>query len=132
MGVRRNRVVVALLLATLLVGGQLASLAHLAATPHIECSDDGELIHVASVAAPGWVPSTIGRDTGLPDRPHRHEHCQIVQIRRTPLLRARKSPSVALRPCSTYVRACPSMNEPWPSTIAILRQAPKHSPPGRA
>ena len=45
------RAVAALALTTLLVGGQVASYAHFAATPHIECSDDGELIKVA-VASP--------------------------------------------------------------------------------
>ena len=131
MRVKRNRVVAVLVFATLLVGGQLASLAHLAATPHIECSDDGELIHVASIAASAPMQSTIDEDASLPDRPHRHEHCQIVSMHRAPLVRACKSSSVALRPCISCVRTCTSIAEPRPPTIAILRQAPKNSPPTR-
>jgi hypothetical protein len=129
MRVRRNRVVASLVLATLLVGGQLASLAHFAATPHIECSDDGELIHVSTLAASAPAQSTIERDPSIPDRPHRHEHCQIVSMRRAPLLRAWKSPSAVLRPCTRYVRTCIALWRPRRPAIAILRLAPKSSPP---
>jgi hypothetical protein len=131
MRVKRNRIVVALALATILVGGQLASLAHFASTPHIECSDDGELIHVAAVAAPAPVQSTIDTGASVPDRPHRHEHCQIVSMRRAPLLRAWKDSSVALGPCITYVRTCISLDERRPPAVAIFRLAPKSSPPAR-
>ncbi|MCU1282684.1 MAG: hypothetical protein JWM53_6230 [bacterium] len=129
MRVKRNRVVVALMLATVLVGGQLASLAHFAATPHLECSDDGELIHVAAVALPASVPSTVDEDANLPDRPHRHEHCQIVSMRRAQLVRAARRSATAPEPRVAYGRTCTPIAEPRPPTIAILRQAPKSSPP---
>jgi hypothetical protein len=131
MRVRRNRIVVSLLLATLLVGGQVASLAHFAATPHIECSDDGELIHVFVLAAGAPAQTTIDHSPSVPDRPHRHEHCQIVSMRRAPLVPAPETFSAALGPCITYVPTCTSLAERRLPAIAILRQAPKSSPPTR-
>lgn len=129
MGVKRHRTLAALALSTILIVGQLASFAHFAATPHIECSEDGELIHVETFAATAPAHSTIERDDGIPDRPHRHDHCQVVSFRRTPPLRNLKDFSVVSRPCSTYALSRTSTADTPPSSIAILRQAPKSSPP---
>lgn len=130
MGLRRYRVMSALVLATLLVGGQLVSLAHFAGTPHVECSEDGELIHVGAVAASAPQHTTIARDPAVPDPPHRHEHCRMVSMR-APLLSGPAHSPVALRSCVSRVSTHTHISAP-PPPIAILRQAPKSSPPARS
>jgi hypothetical protein len=120
----------ALVLATMLVGGQLVSLAHFAGTPHVECSDDGELIHVAAVAESAPLHATIARDTAVPDPPHRHEHCRMVSMR-APLLSGPAHNPVALRSSMGRLPTRSDISAP-PPPIAILRQAPKSSPPARS
>jgi G3E family GTPase len=123
-----HRAVAALVLATLLVGGQVASYAHFASTPHIECSDDGELIHVSVLAASSPGHSMIAAATAIPDHPHRHDHCQIVSIGRTPLVRARRAWTLSAPSPITQVSLRAALSVP-PRAIAILHFAPKSSPP---
>lgn len=46
---RRRRVIPAALAVVLLVGGQLAALAHNATTRHVECSEHGEVLEAATL-----------------------------------------------------------------------------------
>ena len=128
MRLKAYRAVAALVLATILVGGQLASFAHFAATPHIECSDDGELIHVSVLALSSVGPATIAKAEAIPDHPHRHDHCQVVSVARTPFVRARKATPLASPSCRGDIQMRVARSAP-PRAIAILDQAPKCSPP---
>lgn len=132
MRVKRHRIIAALGLTTIMVVGQLTGLLHLASTPHVECVEHGELIHVPVITAAAQPHSTIHHDADLPEHLRRHEHCQAMSVRRTPLLQALRRLSAAEQPCISYAQLQLSIDQTLAPSIAILRQAPKGSPPPRS
>jgi hypothetical protein len=120
----------------LLVSFGLAPLwqaAHLLLVPHATCPEDGALVEAAPLApaqraeSRGWRASAR---FALGDR-HEHGHCEVVSSRSltTARLESRAKPAIAGE--RTLLGFAPEERSP-PRAIALLRLAPKGSPPAVA
>lgn len=96
---KRMRVAIGLFLTVLQLAAGLATSIHLAYTPHLACFDgDGELVHavITPIAFSQNGAERRFEADPLPNRPHRHEHCQATWLHRSPLLVSRTHTFVAL------------------------------------
>jgi len=119
-----------LVLAALLVAGQLAALGHLGLVPHARCAEHGELVH-AEPSARKQAAQSNAQNSVAPseDEALAHEHCDHLG-------RVRESFCVAAARCVVVhdIETTPSVLEP-PSAgaqsglRAPLTVAPKQSPP---
>ena len=123
-----------LVLASLLLAGQVGTLAHLVAVRHVTCPEHGESIHAATPPAETATTAVAAVSHGPAVQSialaaeHGHDHCLIVAERRSrsALLRA----SVAASPLPIAVAARPPVALAGrPALLAIYRLAPKNSPP---
>jgi hypothetical protein len=122
-------------LAVVVVLCQGAAWVHAAASPHVTCVEHGESLHLALLGqAAGQRASDLGDvggvALGLVDAPadaaaHGHEHCGL-QGQGSTSAPAHQRASVDLAVLST---PAPFTAPPRPAT-ALLRLAPKTSPPG--
>jgi hypothetical protein len=123
---RASRAFTAAFAVAVLVGTQLAALAHTAAVRHAICEEHGEQIEVANPVGPvdecpqGHVVGATGRDGG-------HEHCQIARLLSSSLDPTPRVPVVALATFATDV----TVSSPSQITAALdlVLIAPKTSPP---
>ncbi len=111
---------------------QLGSVAHLAIVKHVECSEHGELVEVADAAGASRSLDLLGAKT-LSVRAdqiltHGHDHCSIAAFRRE---RIRPGSSVSAPVLATDARMAVLVTErdAPPPAIALLKLAPKNSPP---
>lgn len=127
---RRRRVYPAALAVVLLVGGQLAALAHNASTRHVTCAEHGEVLEAATLVDPlhacdqdHWigVEGQQGAD---------HDDCTLARA----LHQSATSPppllACALVP--TISSADATLAVPLASQSELYRIAPKTSPPAAA
>ncbi len=118
----------ALALTLLFAVGQLAGFAHLVLVPHVTCPEHGELMHAeAAPAAPTLAggPARAWLNRGA--RAHGHDHCLAFSSRREDVL-------AAAGPAAPEVQApaphsAPPARTPFAPPLALLRLAPKGSPP---
>jgi hypothetical protein len=126
----KSRRALALSLAAVVLGGQLAGFAHLVLVAHVTCAEHGELVEV------GHTPRrTVARDDGrthLTDAGEAseqgHEHCTLAPHRRDGAMDVSRVDFVAA--------VAPLRSAAWSATvsprgppIALLHLAPKSSPP---
>lgn len=124
---RRARASGAALVAAVVVLCQAAAWVHTAATPHVTCLEHGESVHLATAARlVSQVPLTVVA-TPTDIVAHGHEHCGVVSQGQSPApesVRALADAVLATPPMPAL--AAPS------SALALLRLAPKTSPPRAA
>ena len=123
----------ALATGVLLLAGQLSSLAHFALVQHARCAEHGELVHARAEGAPVAAAPTATRGTSAltpaaAEEAHGHDHCVLGVARRSgALLPGRTTPTApAPRPSGVAAR---SLATPAAPSVALLRLAPKSSPP---
>lgn len=120
----------ALALASLALAGHLLALAHLALVRHVRC-EHGDLVEVASSemlrSVHGVATPAMGRSP-TPGSSSDHQHCTIAT-----LPRERTLPTAPMVSASTLGSPVISVSRdgqpPLPVPIALLRLAPKNSPP---
>ncbi len=124
---RRRRVIPAALAVVLLVGGQLAALAHNATTRHVTCSDHGELLEAATLVE---LLHACDQDhlIGVEgEQGSDHDDCTIARA----LHQSATPPAPVLAPVLTPVLAMADIT----ATVGLARAdelyriAPKTSPP---
>jgi hypothetical protein len=141
-GPGRTRRYLALVLLCLCLVGQLSGFTHFLTVQHGVCPEHGEVVHgphqtgqtgqtpdaaLAPVLALEGLLSAVQK-TSTPAAEHEHEHCLLLSERR-----GQAVPEQALRP----LRAAPLGTAPpliaveprHDRCIALLRLAPKNSPP---
>ena len=104
---------------------QMVAVGHQASVRHTVCPEHGELVDGTQDAAPA-TSLALSTSTGS-DVPHDHDHCSIWSPRRSPL--GDRAPALLageVASVPTLVLASESLNA---ETVAILRIAPKTSPP---
>lgn len=120
-----------LAIAAALVAGQLAPAGHDLLVRHVVCAEHGERTHASSTGAGASDEElaplasdalTAARDASRADE---HEHCRTVVLRGRGV-RTHAEVAVRRAPPAT---ATPFERDPAPPSIAILRLAPKSSPP---
>lgn len=123
-----------MLVASLVLAGQLGVSAHLALVPHTVCAVHGELVHAASALeghlAPtaSLAPQTQPQVTARPAHSgHSDEHCSVLAHRRE-----QAAPPARLEPFgeafapAAILASAPSVT---PRLEVPFRLAPKQSPP---
>jgi hypothetical protein len=133
----RRRRIWTLVLVCLCLGGQYSGFAHLLTVEHGLCPEHGEVVHNPSkrstssaptlpLEAPALKPSPAGAADH--DHDHSHDHCLLLSQRRgqdIPRLVARLSPLLPSEFNLPLISDEPSILH----SIALLRLAPKNSPP---
>jgi hypothetical protein len=124
--------VVASVLATVALAGQVTSFAHLVLVRHVTCAEHGELVEVGRVRATA-KPTEHHRPTNAvsaesTDIAHGHDHCVIAPMRRD---RIASRPPAALD--SIHIDAYGTIGaiaaDDIAPPIAVISLAPKNSPP---
>lgn len=113
---------------------QLLGWGHLIAVEHARCAEHGEVIHVDRAAAPerltqehrGDERETSMADADRDDR-HADDHCSWLAERRDVVLGV--SAHVTCLPTAELASVTPPRSAPPAASIALLRLAPKLSPP---
>jgi hypothetical protein len=118
-------------LAAVALVGQLASFAHLALVRHVTCAEHGELIEVgrerALTAAAPHAAGAIVASTATSEA-HGHDHCLLAPMRRDGL--ARVAPrALDCAHVDAYGTIGRAVDRQVPPPIAVIRLAPKSSPP---
>lgn len=129
--VAQRRFVFAVALSGVFLAAQLSSLTHQLLVKHVTCAEHGELIHADAAGTPAAPSSERAVSAGGGVKGHGgHEHCDLFFARREQL---------AL-PVSTVVPFDGWTVEPvapaahrvgFTAPVALLRLAPKASPPAR-
>jgi hypothetical protein len=136
---RRKRLQQGLAVALVAVGlfGQLAAYAHLAFTRHVTCADHGELVDA------GAEPESLQRDPqatattaetvvgAQASAAHGHDHCLLAPVRRDRGALTLPAAELLAVLARTDDLVAPRAIVPAPA-IALLRLAPKSSPPVRS
>ncbi|MBX7101014.1 MAG: hypothetical protein K1X89_25080 [Myxococcaceae bacterium] len=123
----------ALMTGVLLVAGQLSSLAHFALVRHARCAEHGELVHAQgegalTSAAPRASPGPAVQARALAEESHGHDHCVLGIARRSGALIPVQPALTLTAPHDAGVMTAPVSHPAGPS-VALLRLAPKSSPP---
>ncbi len=120
---------IALAVASLFLGTNLAGLAHYATTRHVRCLEHHELIHVARAELdPGYL--VVSRDQAAPASSRiegGHLHCGIISLFRVRM--ATVTSFVAVRPADPMVAVLPRPGHGDRASVALYLVAPKNSPP---
>jgi hypothetical protein len=104
---------------------QMVALGHQASVRHTTCAEHGELVDGGQDASPTTARLAIVAATG--GETHDHDHCSIWSPRRSPLGHLAQAQLLGeVTPAPILAAALPSLDA---STVAILRIAPKTSPP---
>ena len=124
----QRRLVFTVALGAVLLAAQLSAFNHQLFVQHVTCVEHGEQIHVegAPAAVPGAEPAVTASATAAG---HGHDHCSVFLARReeqapvsAPALELPEGPAVE-RP------VVEARSAGLPSPVALLRLAPKGSPP---
>jgi hypothetical protein len=107
--------------------GQLASVAHHAVVVHVTCSEHGEALHLqeASDGASHRHVDPCVRPTA--ETTPQHDHCLIAAFRKERCSREAGVVARAFAPAPERSLVAPATTRP--STIPLVRLAPKNSPP---
>ena len=129
-----RRMRLGVLLAALFLAAQLLQAWHLGTVPHRLCAEHGQLEHVDE-AAPDAIARVAPRIAGvpyvLPRLPHstqHHDHCFLSSHHRERLVPVLEPAAQAAAP-SLLARAAPADSDLGHPSVALLRLAPKQSPP---
>jgi hypothetical protein len=123
-----------LLTTTICLLGQAAAFAHLALVRHASCPQHADaLVHApAGAARPADLPRSLPlrAGSGLPaGGDHGDDHCLLAAFRRTGLSGPVPERGLVLAPARSLT-ACRVVEQPdRPAPVALLRLAPKSSPP---
>ncbi|MCA9667138.1 MAG: hypothetical protein KC503_16180 [Myxococcales bacterium] len=128
--VRPARTYAACVCALLLVGSQLAGLAHRAFVEHRRCAEHGKLVHADDGHDAAGPRADRADHARLAERPsasaeHEHDHCQLTAPARATVTRA--APKLARTEPPSRAQA-PPVVAPL-AQLALWRRAPKTSPP---
>jgi len=126
----------AVLIASLVVLGQVSGSAHLLFSRHAICLEHGEIIHLdeeissATPVAPvakSRSAASVASSADVRSAEYSHDHCLLVSQRRE---RATLSPpQISLCAASLSVGVSLPQDVPRPPWVALFRLAPKNSPP---
>lgn len=128
-----QRQIFSIALAALFVAAQLSSFTHELLVRHVTCPEHGELIHADEATASLPVssddaPALAYRATSVEVSGHGHEHCSVCTARREQLFIA--APSAPLVSAATLKEVVGvERGNCLPAPVALLRLAPKSSPP---
>jgi hypothetical protein len=118
--------------ASLTLTGQLSTFVHFVAVHHVVCPEHGELVELehgsqAAATEADRSDGTAVRASGQDHHGHGHDHCTMAaELRqRTTPTQLRAVTDIAPEP----VRLAPPAVTPRPAALALLRVAPKSSPP---
>ncbi len=119
-------------LAAMFLAAQVSSFTHELLVQHVTCAEHGELIHVDGSVAPAALPplETSALTSALPGLTtgHGHEHCLACTARREQLILS--GPSATLPgPVASKAVVGVARGSFSPLPVALLRLAPKNSPP---
>lgn len=132
----------AALLLLLVVVAQISSYAHLVLVPHVLCLEHGDFVESHEQAAPdeagaaaaasgdaSALGTTLSQAPAAPEVGHGHEHCLLASHHRgwvaLPEGRCFETEGLA----RSEPEACGTPANSGPCAIALLRLAPKTSPP---
>ena len=126
----RYRRCLAATVAALTLAGQLSSFVHFVVVRHMVCPEHGELVeleHTAPAATQANSPDrNVYRTSGDEHPGHGHDHCLMTaQLRQRATLTQGEPVHVA---GPELARLAPAPGAPR-AAVALLRLAPKHSPP---
>lgn len=123
-----------LALAMLALVAQTGGVLHLVLVQHVTCPEHGEWVHAPSAGALAAAVSTPtpGHDTpavekSTADEKHVHDHCSATCTRRDDVVSQR--PGVTLQAFLQLTQAPLHLQAAVAPAIALLRLAPKASPP---
>lgn len=127
-----SRGVAALALAMLALVAQAGGLLHLVLVQHITCPEHGEWVHAEAGRQPAALRPVVQHHTptvekSAADEQHEHDHCSVTCSRRDEAVFTAQGVTVEtsfmLTKAAAFTRAVVT------PTIALLRLAPKASPP---
>lgn len=113
------------------LAAQLGGVAHLVAVRHVTCAEHGELIEVRSERAVLAGVTRAARDAVAAEaagETHGHDHCLLAAMRRNRTLAGGPVVSGCARVDAFGTIGRP-INRDLTPPIALLRNAPKSSPP---
>jgi len=127
-----QRLVFTLAIAALFLAAQLSTFGHLLFQRHVACAH-GELIHVDEspahpVVAPTEEPELAYRAGPNVASSHAHDHCLTCIAGRERLMSVSPASGLVLAPVSKDVAGA-ARGPCAPAPVALLRLAPKSSPP---
>jgi hypothetical protein len=123
---RARRAFTAAFAVAMLVGSQLAALAHAAAVRHVVCEEHGEQIEVATPVGPiDSCPQS--HFVGVTGHVGGHDHCEIARVLGSSLDPTARVPVIELAPSATDVAVSPPSQTTAAFDLVLI--APKTSPP---
>lgn len=116
-------------LVALFLAAQVSSFTHELLVRHVTCPEHGELIHAdeSTAGSPAEEPALAVRAAPAAISTHGHEHCLACTARRGQLFIA--APTAALVVAPALKLAAGAARRTTPAPVALLRLAPKSSPP---
>jgi hypothetical protein len=115
--------------AYLCLSAQLLGVVHVLLVRHSTCPGHGEVTHGVPSASHGNQPLAVTVDGAGPTVEHRDEHCLLFIARRRDLAGLAPEPAAALVPLPPVTAALVVDATALVPTLAVLRLAPKTSPP---
>jgi hypothetical protein len=124
--------IVASILATVALAGQVTSFAHLVLVRHVTCAEHGEFVEVgkqhAAAKTPRPAPPTAVIAVEMPAGEHGHDHCLLAPMRRDRVVAGTPGSFDSLHVDAYGTIGVVAAGEVAPP-IALVLLAPKNSPP---